>query len=76
VTFVDVPVSGTLGRSTSWLGPAGQGTRAKLVLNSWLVDLTEATAEALAFARQLGLDPAPLVDLLQSTRLGSPYAGQ
>ena len=76
VREVLAPVFGTLGRATSWLGPAGQGTRAKLVLNSWLVDLTEATAETLAFARQLGLDPAALVDLLQSTPLGSPYAGQ
>jgi 3-hydroxyisobutyrate dehydrogenase len=70
------PVFGALGRATVWLGPAGHGTRAKLVLNSWLVDLTEATAETLAFARQLGLDPAGIADLLQSTPLGSPYAAQ
>jgi len=70
------PVFGTLGRATVWLGPAGHGTRAKLVLNSWLADLTEATAEILAFARQLGLDPAAIADLLQSTPLGSPYAAQ
>src|SRR6266702_4742650 len=66
------PVFGTLGRATVWLGPAGHGTRAKLVLNSWLVDLTEATAETLAFARQLGLDPAAIADLLRSTPLGAP----
>ena len=70
------PVFGALGRATVWLGQAGQGTRAKLVLNSWLVDLTEATAETLAFARHLGLDPAAIADLLQSTPLGSPYAAQ
>ena len=76
VRDVLAPVFGTLGRGTVWLGPAGHGTRAKVVLNSWLVDLTEATAETLAFARQLGLDPAAIVDLLQSTPLGSPYAAQ
>ena len=76
VRDVLAPVFGTLGRATVWLGPAGQGTRAKLVLNSWLVDLTEATAETLAFARQLGLDPAAIVGLLRSTPLGSPYAAQ
>ena len=76
VRDVLAPVFGTLGRATVWLGPAGHGTRAKLVLNSWLVDLTEATAETLAFARQLGLDPAAIVDVLQSTPLGSPYAAQ
>jgi 3-hydroxyisobutyrate dehydrogenase len=70
------PVFAALGRATAWLGPAGHGTRAKLVLNNWLADLTEMTAETLAFARQLGLDPAAIVDLLDSTPLGSPYAVQ
>lgn len=70
------PVFAALGRATAWLGPAGHGTRAKLVLNNWLADLTEMTAETLAFARQLGLDPAAIVDLLDATPLGSPYAVQ
>jgi 3-hydroxyisobutyrate dehydrogenase len=70
------PVFAALGRTTAWLGPAGNGTRAKLVLNNWLADLTETTAETLSFARDLGLDPAQIVDLLESTPLGSPYAIQ
>jgi 3-hydroxyisobutyrate dehydrogenase len=70
------PVFGVLGRATVWLGPAGQGTRAKLVLNNWLADLTETTAETLSFARRLGVDPAQIVDLLQSNPLGAPYAVQ
>jgi 3-hydroxyisobutyrate dehydrogenase len=70
-----VPVFAALGRTT-WLGPAGHGTRAKLVLNNWLADLAETTAETLSFSRQLGLDPALIVDLLESTPLGSPYAVQ
>jgi 3-hydroxyisobutyrate dehydrogenase len=70
------PVFGALGRATVWLGPAGQGSRAKLVLNNWLADLTEATAETLSFARRLGLDPAAIVELLQATPLGAPYAVQ
>ena len=70
------PVFAALGRATAWLGTAGNGTRAKLVLNNWLADLTEMTAETLAFARQLDLDPAAIVDLLDSTPLGSPYAVQ
>jgi 3-hydroxyisobutyrate dehydrogenase len=70
------PVFAALGRATTWLGPAGQGTRAKLVLNNWLTTLTEMTAETLSFAGDLGLDPATIVDLLDSTPLGSPYAVQ
>ena len=69
-------VFAVLGRATVWLGQAGQGTRAKLVLNNWLADLTETTAETLSFARRLGLDPADIVDLLQSNPLGAPYAVQ
>ena len=73
---VVAPVFAALGRATAWLGPAGNGSRAKLVLNNWLADLTEATAETLSFARRLDLDPAEIVDLLQSTPLGAPYAVQ
>jgi 3-hydroxyisobutyrate dehydrogenase len=76
VQDVLAPVFGMLGRATAWLGPVGHGTRAKLVLNNWLADLTEATAETLSFARRLDLDPAEIVDLLQSTPLGAPYAVQ
>ncbi len=76
VRDVLAPVFRALGRDTAWLGPAGHGTRAKLVLNNWLADLTETTAETLSFARRLGLDPAEIVDLLQSTPLAAPYALQ
>ncbi len=70
------PVFDILGRATAWLGPAGNGTRAKLVLNNWLADLAETTAENLSFARRLGLDPGALIDLLESTPLAAPYAMQ
>jgi len=76
VRDVLAPAFGALGRATAWLGPAGNGTKAKLVLNSWLADIAETTAETLSFARQLGLEPAAIVDLLASTPLGSPYAVQ
>jgi 3-hydroxyisobutyrate dehydrogenase len=76
VQDVLAPVFAALGRATVWLGPAGDGTRAKLVLNSWLADITETTAETLAFASRLGLDPAVIVGLLEQTPLGSPYAIQ
>ena len=76
VRDVLAPVFGVLGRDTVWLGPAGNGTRVKLVLNNWLADLAEMTAETLSFARRLGLDPAQVVDLLQSNPLGAPYAVQ
>ena len=70
------PVFAAMGRATVWLGPAGNGTKAKLVLNNVLADLAETTAESLAFARGLGLDPAVIVDLLGSNPLGAPWAVQ
>jgi 3-hydroxyisobutyrate dehydrogenase len=70
------PVFAAMGRATVWLGPAGNGTKAKLVLNNVLADLAETTAESLAFARRLGLDPAVIVDLLGSNPLGAPWAVQ
>jgi 3-hydroxyisobutyrate dehydrogenase len=70
------PVFGALGRATVWLGPAGNGTKAKLVLNNWLADLAETTAESLSFASRLGLDPAVIVDLLETNPLGAPWAVQ
>jgi 3-hydroxyisobutyrate dehydrogenase len=64
------PVFAALGKATTWLGPAGDGTQAKLVLNNWLADITETTAETMSFARSLGVDPAAILDLLDETRSG------
>jgi 3-hydroxyisobutyrate dehydrogenase len=67
------PVLDALGRRTVWLGPAGAGSRAKLVLNNWLVDLVESIAETLRFAGALGVDPELIIELLEAP-IGSPYA--
>jgi 3-hydroxyisobutyrate dehydrogenase len=63
-----------LGRETFWLGAAGAGSRAKLVLNNWLVDLVEMVAETLEVSEALGLDPTVIVDILSDAPIGSPYA--
>jgi 3-hydroxyisobutyrate dehydrogenase len=64
----------SLGRHTYWLGAAGAGTRAKLVLNNWLVDLVEMISETLRISEALGLDPRVIVDILADAPIGSPYA--
>jgi 3-hydroxyisobutyrate dehydrogenase len=63
-----------IGRRTFWLGSAGAGSRAKLVLNNWLVDLVEMVAETLRVSEALGLDPKVIVDILSDAPIGSPYA--
>ncbi len=68
------PVWGAIGSATRWLGDAGQGSRAKLVMNSWVVALTEATAETLALARALGVPGELFLDGIAGGPLDSGYA--
>ncbi len=64
------PVFGALGTRTVWLGPAGTGTKMKLVFNTWLAFEIEATAEAGALAARLGISHESLV----ATVTGQPLA--
>jgi 3-hydroxyisobutyrate dehydrogenase len=69
------PVFEAVGRATRWLGEEpGLGTRAKLVLNTWVVELVGATAEAICLSRALDLDPALFLDTIRGGPLDSPYA--
>jgi 3-hydroxyisobutyrate dehydrogenase len=63
-----------MGHHTFWLGPSGAGSRAKLVLNNWLVDLVEMVVETLKFSQAVGLDPRVIVEILSDAPIGSPYA--
>jgi 3-hydroxyisobutyrate dehydrogenase len=63
-----------IGAQTLQLGPAGQGTRMKIVLNNWLVAQVEAAAETVALAEALGLDPHLFPEAIDGAPLGSPYA--
>lgn len=69
-----VPVFDALGRRTLWLGEAGAGTRLKLVCNAWVLALTAGTAQSVALARGLGLDPKDFFRALDGGPLDSPYA--
>jgi 3-hydroxyisobutyrate dehydrogenase len=68
------PIFDAIGRKTLWLGPAGNGTRLKLVLNDWLASLTEGVAETIALTEALGLDPQLFIAAIDDGPLGSPYA--
>jgi len=68
------PIFGAIGRETLWLGPAGQGTRLKLVLNNWLSAQVEGLAETIALAEALGVRGHLVPDTLADSPLGSPYA--
>jgi 3-hydroxyisobutyrate dehydrogenase len=62
------PVFDAIGQRTLWLGPAGQASRLKLVVNGWVLDLTTSAAEALALAEGLGIDG----ELFLQTVTGGP----
>jgi 3-hydroxyisobutyrate dehydrogenase len=68
------PVFDAVGRKTTWLGPAGQGSRMKLVVNSYLCFLVEGVAEALELAARLGIDPAALDAAIEGGPLDAPLA--
>ena len=68
------PVFDALGRRTLWLGPAGFGSRMKLVLNTWLAFEVEAAAEALALARRWEITDDLLSDATAGSPLVSTYA--
>jgi 3-hydroxyisobutyrate dehydrogenase len=68
------PVFDAVGLRTRWLGPAGQGSRLKLVVNAWVLALTNATAESLGLARALGLDPALFLETIEGGSLDVGYA--
>lgn len=63
-----------VGQRTVWLGPAGQGTRMKLVLNTWLAELMEALAETLATADALGITSQQLAQCIEGGPLAAPWA--
>jgi len=65
------PVFAALGKRTVWLGPAGRGSRMKLVLNTLLAFEIEAVAEVDALASKLGVPYADLVQIVAGGPLAS-----
>src|SRR5205085_3306088 len=58
----------------TWLGEAGSGSRAKLVVNSWVVTSVAALAQSVALADALGIDPKLFLSLIGGGALDMPYA--
>jgi 3-hydroxyisobutyrate dehydrogenase len=68
------PIFDAIGSKTLWLEPAGQGSRLKLVTNSWLVGLLGVLAETIALAQTLGVDPSRFLEAIEDSPVGAPYA--
>jgi 3-hydroxyisobutyrate dehydrogenase len=67
------PVFDAVGQRTIWVGETGDGTRLKLVANTWVLAVTEAAAECAALSEGMGLDPARLLEAVQGGPLDLPY---
>jgi 3-hydroxyisobutyrate dehydrogenase len=67
------PVFDAVGSRTLWVGEAGAGQRLKLVANAWVATMLEGVAESLAFARDLGLEPALFLEAVEGGAMDAPY---
>jgi 3-hydroxyisobutyrate dehydrogenase len=68
------PVFDAVGARTIWVGEAGSGSKLKLAANAWVLALTNATAESIALARALGVDPQLFLDTIKGGSVDVPYA--
>lgn len=68
------PMFDAIGQKTMWVDEApGASTRLKLVVNSWVLTVTEGAAETIALAEGLDLDPSLLFEALDGGTLDLPY---
>lgn len=67
------PVFEAIGSRTLWVGPAGSGSKLKLVANLWVTTITAGIAEALALAGSLGLDPELFLHAVRGGSMDAPY---
>jgi 3-hydroxyisobutyrate dehydrogenase len=67
------PFFDAVGKRTIWLGEAGQGSKLKVVVNSWICTITEGTAEMLRLAEALGIEPRLVLDAIEDGPLDAPY---
>uniref|UniRef100_A0A831X7N4 NAD(P)-dependent oxidoreductase n=1 Tax=Thermorudis peleae TaxID=1382356 RepID=A0A831X7N4_9BACT len=67
------PIFDAIGRRTLWLGPAGMGSRLKLVTNNWISGLLGALAETLALAEAIGVDPDWFFEAIEGGPLDAPF---
>ncbi|WP_445520253.1 NAD(P)-dependent oxidoreductase [Streptomyces sp. NEAU-174] len=70
------PVFDAIGSRTVWVGDTAESaaaTRLKLVLNSWVLNVTHATAEAAALAKGLGVEWQGFLDAVEGGPLDNGY---
>ena len=68
------PLFDAIAARTVWVSKRpGDGTRLKLVANSWVGTVVAATAQAIALAQSLGLDPQAFLDTVRGGAVDTPF---
>lgn len=68
------PIFDAIAERVVWLDRSGDGSRLKVVLNSWILCTVENLAETLALAGALGLDPRRFFEGIEGMPFDMPYA--
>ncbi|HZU61238.1 MAG TPA: NAD(P)-dependent oxidoreductase [Solirubrobacteraceae bacterium] len=68
------PIFDALGHRVLWLGEAGQGTRCKVMINSWVLGVVGVLAETITLAEALEVDPQSFFEAVEGGPLDLPYA--
>jgi 3-hydroxyisobutyrate dehydrogenase len=68
------PVFDAVGARTHWLGEAGAATRAKVMINSWVIGIVAVLAETINLAEALEVDPQVFFDAIRGGPLDLGYA--
>jgi 3-hydroxyisobutyrate dehydrogenase len=69
-----MPLFDAIAARTVWVSEQpGDGTRLKLVANSWVGTVVAATAQAVALAQGLGLDPRVFLDAVAGGAVDTPF---
>jgi 3-hydroxyisobutyrate dehydrogenase len=69
-----LPLFGAVAARIIRLGPVGEATRCKLVLNHWVLVVTDGLAETVALAESLGLDPEVFLQAIAGGPVDIGYA--
>jgi 3-hydroxyisobutyrate dehydrogenase len=68
------PVFDAVGAKTVWVGEEpGAAHRLKLVVNAWVLSVVAGTAQSIALAEGLGLDPQLFLDTIAGGAMDAPY---
>lgn len=68
------PIFDAVGQRTMWIGDAiGKASLLKVVVNGWILAVVEGTAETVALAEGVGIDPALFFEAVGGGPLDLPY---